>query len=330
MPEMRLNLVTRDWVIIATERAKKPEDFKRAEARPFIEPYVEACPFCAGNEAKTAAEKSRLRDDGGWRVRVVANKYPAVAAEGEKKRVTDGVKRMVSGVGLHEIIIESPLHNSSPALMELRCIEDVVRVYKERFLAAYADARVEHVIIFKNYGASAGTSLEHPHTQLIGIPVVPVKFRDRVQAAMHYFDDTGSCMMCDMIKMELKDGRRVVVESDYFLSFIPYASLSPFHIWILPKRHSATFADITEAEIQDFARQLKETLLKFYIGLDDPDYNYVIRSSRPADAGNVYSHWYLSIIPRLSSVAGFELGSGIYLNASVPEETAPYLKGMRG
>lgn len=326
---MRLNLVTRDWVIISTERARRPQDFIRSEDRAFTPAYVETCPFCAGNEHKTAEEHARLDADGGWKVRVVSNKYPAVALAGEKMRVTDGVRRMVNGVGLHEVIIESPLHNTSPALMELNCVEDIIRVYRDRFIAAFLDQRVEHVIIFKNHGEGAGTSLEHPHTQLIALPVVPVKFRDRVQAAMHYFDDTGQCMICDILKMEARDGTRVVMETEGFLTFVPYAALSPFHTWIIPKRHSGAFSDISEAEIKDLATHLKSALAKFHAGLEDPDYNYVIRSSRPQDAGNVFSHWYLSLIPRLSHTAGFELGSGLYMNLSVPEETAPFLRGVK-
>ena len=329
MPEMRLNLVTRDWIIIATERAKRPADFRRFEDRAFCPPYVDTCPFCAGNESKSAEELFRTTDDGAWKIRVVANKYPAVAVSGEKKRITDGTRRMVSGVGRHEVIIESPVHNVSPALLDLKYVEDIVRCYRDRFVEAYRDPRVDHVIIFKNHGAGSGTSVDHPHSQLIGIPVVPMKFRDRVLAAMHYFDDTGECMICDIIKMEIKDGARVVIDTGDFLTFVPYAAISPFHLWIIPKRHTATFSDITEEEINGLARHLKALLLKYHIGLEDPDYNFVIRSSRPADAGNPYSHWYLSVIARISTTAGFELGSGIYYNTGVPEEIAPFLRAIK-
>jgi UDPglucose--hexose-1-phosphate uridylyltransferase len=143
---------------------------------------------------------------------------------------------------------------------------------------------------------------------------------------MHYFDDTGECLICDTIKMEMEDGRRIVIDTDNFVTFVPYAALSPFHIWIFPKRHSASFSDISDEEIKDISFHLKSLLSRFYTGLEDPDYNQVIRSSRPKDIGNEYTHWYLSIVPRLSKVAGFELGSGMYINSSLPEESAAFLR----
>lgn len=329
MTEMRLNLVTRDWVVIATERAKRPADFRRAGDRAFCPPYVETCPFCAGNEHKSPKELFRQADDGAWKIRVVQNKYPAVSDAGDRQRLTEGTKRMVSGVGHHEVIIESPLHDASPAFLDLKYVEDLVRCYRDRFVLAYEDPRVDHVIIFKNHGESSGTSIDHPHSQLIAIPVVPMKFRDRVLAAMHYFDDTGECLICDIIKMEINDGRRIVIDTGDFLTFVPYAAISPFHVWIIPKRHSASFSGITENEIIALARHLKALLLKYHIGLEDPDYNFVIRSSRPADLDNPYSHWYVSVIARISTTAGFELGSGIYYNTGVPEEIAPFLKAIK-
>lgn len=326
MSELRLNLITREWVIIATERAKRPADFKKSVDRRLSPPYLSSCPFCPGNEEHTPEEHFRIPADGAWTLRVVSNKYPAVSREGERKRSVDGTRRFVSGVGLHEVIVEAPLHNTIMALMDLENIVEIVRVYRDRFIVAYTDPRVEHVIIFKNHGLGAGTSIDHSHSQLIAIPVVPLQYRDRVLAAMHYFDDTGECLICDTIKMEMEDGRRIVIDTDNFVTFVPYAALSPFHIWIFPKRHSASFSDISDEEIKDISVHLKSLLARFYTGLEDPDYNLVIRSSRPKDVGNEYTHWYLSIIPRLSRVAGFELGSGMYINSSLPEESAAFLR----
>ncbi len=327
MPELRLNLITREWVIIAKERARRPEDFKGIPLRRPQADYLKACPFCPGNEDKTPPEVFRVGDaEGRWRVRVVPNKFAALSDTGEVKRTRVGVKNMVAGVGRHEVIIETPLHNLNPALMEPSHVEELIHIYKNRFLDAYLDPRVEHVIIFRNHGERAGTSLEHPHSQLIATPVVPVQFRDRVMAAMHYFDDTGECMVCDVLKSELKDGSRVIFDSEHFLTFIPFAALSPFHTWIFPKRHSATFSTITEPEIRDLSLHLQGVLAKLHRGLNDPDYNFVLRSSRPKDAGNDYCHWYLSIIPRLTRTAGFEMGSGMYINTSLPEESAEFLR----
>lgn len=329
MSELRLNQVTREWVIIASERAKRPIDFMNSRSeRPQSPPFLGSCPFCPGNEHRTPAEQFRTPADGGWKIRVVSNKYPALT-DGEKKRTADGFRRSVTGVGIHEVIIESPIHNMSISSMEHSDVAELVRTYKRRFLQAHRDPRIEHVIIFKNHGEGAGTTLDHPHTQLIGTPVVPVQFRERVQSAMHYFDDTGECLLCAILRKEIEEGVRVLNDTGHFLTFIPYAALSPFHTWIFPKRHSAAFSSITEDEITDLAFHMKAILSRFYRGLDDPDFNYVIKSSRPEDDGNEYCHWYLSIVPRLTKAAGFELGSGMYINASLPEKSAEFIRSVR-
>ena len=329
MPELRLNVVTREWVIIATERAKRPKDFRSKKERPLRPEYLSTCPFCPGNEHKTPTERFRVPDGESWKIRVVSNKFPALLLEGEKKRSADGISRTVSGVGVHEVIIETPVHNLTTGLQPLERLEDLVRVYKSRFIEANRDPRVEHTIIFKNYGEGAGTSLDHPHSQLIATPVVPLQFRDRVQAALHYFDDTGECLICDVLKKDLADGTRVILDTPHFLTFIPYAALSPFHTWVFPKRHSASFASVTDDEVRDLAVHLKNILSKFRYGLEDPDYNYVIRSSRPQDYGNEDCHWYLSLVPRITMAAGFELGSGMFINTSLPENNAEYMRAVK-
>ncbi len=325
MSELRLNLVTREWVIIATERAKRPVDFLNTVVKPPLPDHVSVCPFCPGNEQRTPPEKFRLPEDGQWRVRVVENKYPALSGY-ELKRSIEGIRRKVSGAGIHEVMIESPLHNMNTALMDLADLREVLGIYRDRFVAAHSDPVIEHVIIFKNHGEGAGTSLEHTHSQLIATPVVPVQFRERVHAAQQYFDSTGECMMCSILNQERAEGARVITDTDHFLTFIPYAALSPFHTWIFPKRHSASFSNITDDEIRDLAYHLKTFLSKCYFGLENPDYNYVIKSSRPLDAQNEYCHWYLSVVPRMTKAAGFELGSGMFINTSIPEKSAEFIR----
>ncbi len=329
MPELRFNVVTREWVIIATERAKRPKDFSNNKERSHHPERLPSCPFCPGNEHKTPAERFRVPDGDAWKIRVVANKFPALSPEGEKKRLGNGLRTAVTGVGVHEVIIETPVHNRYTALQDVADIEDLIRVYMARFVEANRDPRVEHAIIFKNHGEGAGTSLDHPHSQLIATPVVPVQFRDRVQAAMHYFDNTGECLVCSLLEKDMQDGTRIIYDTPHFLTFIPYAALSPFHTWIFPKRHSASFSTLTGEESRDLAAHLKNILSRFHYGLSDPDYNYVIRSSRPRDAGNEYCHWYMSIIPRLTTAAGFEMGSGMFINTSLPERNAEFLRSVR-
>lgn len=330
MPEIRLNVVTREWVIIATERAKRPSDFRNNRERKHLPHHLPTCPFCPGNEHKTPPELGRVPDGENWKIRVVANKFAALSPEGTKSRREDGgLSRTVSGVGLHEVIIETPAHNVTTGLLDPGQLEDLLRTYKARFINAHNDPRIEHVIIFKNHGQGAGTSLDHSHSQLIATPIVPVQFRDRVQAALHYFDDTGECIICAVSRKDREDGARIILDTAHFVTLIPYAALSPFHTWLFPKRHSASFASITEEEIKDLAVHLKTILSKFHYGLDDPDYNYVIKSSRPQDAANEYCHWYIGFIPRLTQAAGFELGSGMFINSSLPEKNAEFLRAVR-
>lgn len=329
MPELRLNLITREWVIIATERAKRPDDFRQRKDKKYLPERLNTCQFCPGNENKTPGEIMRISQDGSWKIRVTPNKFPALSLEGERIRINEELKHLITGVGRHEVIIESPLHNTTTALMSINEVSDVLKVNKNRFLDIYNDTRIEHVIIFKNHGERAGTSIEHPHSQIIGTPVTPLQIRDRIDETRRYFDNTGSCLMCATIRAELEEGRRIITNTEHFVTFIPYAALSPFHTWIFPKKHMASFGDASDEEMADLAYSLKTVLAKFYYGLDNPDYNYVIRSESPKEKGSEYFHWYLSIVPRVIQTAGFELGSGMYINTSLPEESADFLRMVK-
>jgi len=329
MPELRLNLITREWVIIATERAKEPDYFRQKRNRKILPDFLTSCPFCPGNEHKTPDEVMRIPNNGSWLVRVIPNKFAALSSEGQMLRTNEGLKHLVSGVGKHEVIIESPSHNILTALLPIENIINVIKTYRERFIAVYNDPLVKHVIIFKNQGDASGTSIMHPHSQLIGTPVTPLQVRDRISEARRYFDHIGECMMCSSLKDERSDGRRIILDTDHFTTFIPYAALSPFHTWIFPKRHHATFGDIHDVEIIDLAHHLKTILSKLYYGLENPDFNYVIRSESPKEFESDYFHWYLSIVPHVSQSSGFELGSGMYTNSSIPEEIAEFLRNVK-
>ena len=326
MPELRLNLITREWVIIDTEKSRKPKDFvSQAEVKKKVL-FLAQCPFCPGNESRTPDELYRLDDETGWKIRVVPNKFGRLSREGEKTRCTTGLKEHVSGIGVSEIVIESPIHSHTIATMSLADTARVLQTYKDRFVQTSRDPRVEHVMIFKNYGPASGTSISHPHSQVVGIPVIPIEMKERISSYMRFFDENGSCLGCQTLDDELKDGSRILFTTEHFVSFVPYAALSPFHIWIYPKRHSGSFADICDEELQDFAKNLKSTMSSLYYGLEDPDLNFIIRSSKPSDAGSEFQHWYLSIVPRVWTVSGFELGSGIYVNPLLPELSAEFLR----
>jgi UDPglucose--hexose-1-phosphate uridylyltransferase len=329
MPELRQNLATREWVIIATERAKRPEQFvqppkERVEDRPS---WAADCPFCPGNE-ELDLERLRLPGEGEWQARVVANRYPALEQEGDRARRYEGFNTAISGVGYHEVVIESRLHNTCPALESVEEVERTLVAFQLRGAVVHEDPRIEQLICYKNHGPGAGTSLVHPHTQLLGLPVVPYSIRARSEEARRYFDDQGVCVYCRMREEEERQGSRVVLTSEHFTAFIPYAAFSPFHLWIMPRRHSSSFLGCTGEELRDLARVLRELLRKLYVGLNDPDYNYLIRSAPEHEHGAAYLHWYLPIVPRVTRTAGFELGSGMFINTVLPEDSAAFLRSV--
>ena len=329
MSEVRLNPITREWVIIAKEKGKKPEDFIIVKENRKPPEFLKTCPFCPGNETVTPKETFKICDEKGWKIRVVPNKFAMLSNEGERARSHTGLHKNVNGVGTHEVIIETPIHNLTTATMPLEQLKEVIQVYKDRFLEIYRDQRVDHVILFKNSGAASGTTIEHPHSQVVGIPVMPLHIRSRIENAMRFFDDTGECLMCRMIKDELNEGTRIVMDTKHFTALVPYAALSPFHTWIFPKKHSGFFADMQSDEIWDIASNLKSIMARLYHGLNNPDFNCVVMSGNPSDVNSGFIHWYLSIVPRVATASGFELGSGMYINSLIPEKAAEYLRNVK-
>jgi len=328
--ELRYNIISLQWVIIATERAKRPKDFiKEKKDKRVLPEYKDDCPFCPGNEALTPGEIFRIGDGKKWQARVVINKFGALSPTQKQERKVLGLRSSLSGFGNHEVIIEHPLHNNFIALMSDEDVKNIIRVYKNRYISIQHNQGIEDIVIFKNHGPSAGTSLEHPHSQLVATPIVPPQIRQRIERAANFFDLTGQCIFCKTLEEELKDKQRVIVETDRFVSFIPYAALSPFHTWIFPRRHEPSFSEISEEEIDDLAVNLKQTLSKLYYGLDNPDFNYSIRSMPVNENGKQYYHWYISIVPRVSQPAGFELGSGMFINSALPEASAEFLREVK-
>lgn len=329
MPELRLNLISREWVIIAKEKGKNPEDFIESKVIKRQPDYTETCPFCPGNESKTPHDICTIHDDRGWRIRVMWNKFSKLSVDGERKRWNTELRKSVNGVGIHEIIIETPYHSHTTATMPAEQLREVIQIYRDRFIEAYKDPRVEHVVIFKNSGSSAGTTVEHSLSQIVGLPITPLSVRSRIEGAMRFFDETGDCLVCRTVGDEIGDGSRILCETEHFVSLVPYAALSPFHIWMFPKRHSGSFAGIHPEEIWDLAVNLKMTMAKLYYGLEQPDFNYVLRSGNPSHVGSEFIHWYLSIVPRISMATGFELGSGMYINPVAPEAGAQFLRNVK-
>lgn len=327
MPEFRQNLATKEWVIVSPERGKRPSDFKEEkEQKEPVPPFDENCPFCSGNEDKTPPEVYRFPRDGNWQVRAVPNKFAALKPDLATTRTLVGSFLAAKGFGIAEVVVESPQHHRHPALMNIEEVSEILKAYRERHEEISRIADINLITIFRNHGSKAGTSLVHPHSQIIATPIVPPHVRYPLEQAVLYFDNYGRCVYCDMIEEERKQKERLIIDTDNFLAFCPYAARTPFETRIYPKRHMTVFSHITDVEIEELAWVLRNVLLKLHICLDNPDYNYVIRSAPVGDDNARYLHWYMVIIPKITTRAGFEIGSGIYINSVPPEDSARYLR----
>jgi UDPglucose--hexose-1-phosphate uridylyltransferase len=331
MPELRQNFFTKEWVIIATERAKRPEELATHRPTQPVPAFVETCPFCPGNESKAPIEVMRSPGNTSepWAVRVIPNKFAALSSTAQPTRSQQDVWRRIEGFGIHEVIIESPDHSCTMALQPEVQVANILRVYRERYNLLSMDHRINHVTIFKNHGADAGASQQHPHSQLIATPVIPSQVRHRLHEALLYYDDEGKCMYCHMVEREIEEQTRIVLKTDHFVAMEVFASATPFATHIIPLRHMASFGDISPSEIADLAHVLRSLLARIYVGLENPDLNFTIRSSPSDYAAARHFHWYVSVIPRLTRIAGFELGSGMFINTVLPETAAEFLRNVR-
>ncbi|MFH1778819.1 MAG: DUF4931 domain-containing protein [Candidatus Omnitrophota bacterium] len=339
MPELRKDPLIGRWVIISTERARRPSDF--APHAVSEEKYEERpCPFCAGKEKETPPEIFAIRDPGtkpnepGWHVRVVSSISPVLKIEGKLDRHGRGIYDVLNGIGAHEIVIETPEHIQNIVDLPEQQITDVITTYIERIVDLSKDPRFKYVLLFKNYGIVAGEGrIRHARSQLIALPVNPIRLKDELIGARQYFEYKERCIFCDIIKQELEMGKRVVADINGFVVIAPFASRFPFEMWLLPKEHSADFSHITKDKRTGLAKVFKVVLQKLRKALSDPPYNFILHTApfRTPKAGYWRTidedfHWHIEIIPRLTRVAGFEWGSGFYINPTPPEEAARYLK----
>jgi UDPglucose--hexose-1-phosphate uridylyltransferase len=333
MSELRQDIATKEWVILAPERGKRPQQGPKTKAAsadklPSRDPN---CPFCPGNETQTPDEIMRIpasAEASGWQVRVVPNRFAALTPGGDTTRTEEGpFFRKMGGYGSHEVIIDTPLHNMSPALYPYEHWEQVLNAYQERYNILKKDHQLSHITIFKNNGWAAGTTLVHPHSQLVATPVMAPYYHRKFDVAHDYFADLGRCLYCDLINWDLeKDSSRVVADTEGFIVIHPYASHSPYETWILPKQHCSSFGLFPGSNFAELSKVLKDVLFCLYTGLDNPAYNLVIDSTTTVDEEDPYYHWHIRIIPRLSTIAGFEIGSGISITTALPEDTADYMR----
>jgi UDPglucose--hexose-1-phosphate uridylyltransferase len=330
MSEIRQDLSTKDWTIFATERSGRPSDFEKIKENRPVSEYESKCPFCKGNENMTLNEILSIKSGRNWSVRVVPNKYPALRPKRDYScsvgRHTKGPYLSIDGVGNHEVIIESPKHNDDLYKMKPTQLENVIKAYRKRFITLSRRRDCKLIVIFRNRGGRAGTSLRHPHSQLAALPFVPGFVKNKLYESERYFDDSGRCAYCDISEYETKAEERVICKNKAFIAFSPYASMSPYSVHIFPKEHQACFSEISESNTKYLASILGAVLKKLYYVLDDPDYNYIIDSAPVDQKGNKHYHWHIEIFPRLSTRAGFEIGSGININTVLPEKCAKSLR----
>jgi UDPglucose--hexose-1-phosphate uridylyltransferase len=333
MPELRRDPIVGRWVIIATERAQRPTDLQRGP--PPAQPAL--CPFCPGHEDKTPREvhvagrpPSQPPNSPGWKVRVVPNRFPALKIEGDLDRQAEGIYDRMNGIGAHEVIIETPDHGR--ALKDLTDPEltEVLFAYKARVLDLRNDQRFRYLLLFKNHGHLAGASLDHSHSQLIALPVVPRQVIEEIEGAKRHYELKERCIFCDVVGQERRDRTRLIHENDEFVVFEPYAPRSPFETWIVPKRHESNFEAEPKERLGQLAQALGTTTRRLAAALGDPAYNFIIHSNPVRDPSSPSYHWHLEIMPALSQVAGFEWGSGFHINPVPPEEAAEFLRKVAG
>ncbi len=329
MPELRKDPVIGRWIIISRERRKRPTDFIVED----IKTTGGFCPLCPGHENTTPPEIISFAQGGnngqeGWQVRVVPNKYPALIIEGNLDKEGEGLYDKMNGIGAHEVIIETPNHEETFSEMSSSNKRKVFQIYKDRIVDLEKDERFRYVMIFKNFGKAAGASLEHSHSQLIALPILPRMLVSELEGARQYYNYKERCVFCDVIRQEIKQDIRVVCQNEHFITITTFAPRTPFEMWVLPKKHSSSYCSIDAVQLDSMADIFSETLRRLNKCIPNVPYNFVLHT-RPLRGGRLdHYHWHFEIVPKLTSIAGFEWGSGFYINPMPPEEAASYLKDI--
>lgn len=334
MSELRQNLATKEWVVIAPGRSKKPKSVHANidKIRVSDKPHDPSCPFCPGNE-KTSPVEEKFRIDnpqGNWRVRVINNKFKIFAADLCSIRpepfINEGIYKKLKACGEHELIIETPQHNKVIIDMSEEEVKNIILAFMHRYGTFEKNSGNLITLIFKNYGAMAGQTQIHSHTQIVNSRIVPSYIRLLLNQAQEYFDDNGTCVFCDILNYELKEGQRLIYENADYAAFVPYAAGSEHETWIMPKYHSAGLDSLEGGKIDRLAQILRIVLRKFNRAIEDPDFNFVIRNAPYPLAEVPFYHWHIQLLPRTKIVGGFEWGTRIPVNTISPEESAKILR----
>lgn len=327
MPELRMNVITGEWVIIAKERSKRPHDFASPQG---LKPGNN-CVFCYGNEDKTPEEVYAVRPEGskpnqpGWLVRAFPNKFPAVTPEVEPGYTGKKIESGASAVGIHEVVVDTFNHSDSLAAISDAQAELVLMAIADRYKKLCQDHRAKYVQVFKNHGPAAGASQEHSHWQIITVPVIPDLLSRELEGSEKFYKQHGKCVFCNMLAQETNEEQRIILDKSDFVALAPYASRFPGEVWILPKKHRAGFESLAPWELKDLGRFLRQILMRLDLAFNAPPYNLVLQSCPPQTKYDSY-HWHLKLMPRLSIAAGFEMGTGIYINPTPPEISAAAMR----
>lgn len=336
MPELRRDPFSELWVAFPTNRVRRPADFLRqpVPTTPSLGlPGGPPCPFCEGNEAMAPSEISATRtgsgrDRPGWSLRVIPSRKPVLSIEGSLDRQGDGLFDKMRGVGAHEVIVETARHALCATELDENEIERVLVTWRERMRDLRRDGRLEYAHVFKNFGTMAGAVVEHNHSQLLALPLVPKRVHEELVASRRHYKQHQRCLFCDMISQEIKDGSRIVTETDRFVALAPFASHRPFETWILPQQHGSHFDEVDVDHLGNLSWVLRNTLRKIEKALERPAWNLVLHTAPLQKKPNAYYHWHIEIVPRVTHESGLELGIETYFNPTPPEEAAECLRGI--
>lgn len=331
MPELRKDPILGRWIIIAKERGKRPTDF-------ILEETLAKggfCPLCPGNEKTTPPEVLRLGgphqfpNSPGWQIRVVPNKYPALVIEGDLDKEGEGLYDKMNGIGAHEVVIETPDHNEVFSELPPEKMISVFFAFRDRIIDLSKDPRFKYVMVFKNFGRAAGASLEHSHSQIVALPILPRMIVSELAGSLSYYKYKERCVFCDIIRQEIKMDLRIVCQNDHFITITPYAPRSPFEMWILPKKHASAYRTQDEASFHALAAIFSETMWRLNTCIPGVPYNFVLHTAPIRSESMEHYHWHFEIMPKLTKFAGFEWGSGFYINPTPPEDAAKFLREVK-
>ena len=330
--ELRQDLVTGDWVVIATGRSKRPEDFvlhKEDKIEVNVgEKENKACVFCCPEE--TDQEKEVLlyeKENGDWSLRVFPNKFPAFSRAGRIKHFEEGPYFGMDGVGYHEVIVTRD-HEKQIADLEVLEVAEIMDAYQSRYIDLMNRKSVNFIEIFHNHGKEAGASIAHPHSQLAAIPVISPYIKSELDGAEIYYKTNKECVFCTINEWECENQKRVIFENKEFVAFCPFSSRSSFEVWVVPKKHQPYFERISDKQKIDLAEALQKSINKICQALNNPPYNFYVHTA-PCDGKEyLHYHWHIEILPRTAVWAGFELSTGIEISTIEPEKAADYLRNF--